>query len=236
MATKTIFNANLDQLFRQSAGQFFDAVRTLGGGQIVVALPGGRSVVGFLRGILENSAQLAASDWARLKFFIVDERLVPHDHADSNYKLLNELFFIPAAAGGLISSDQVHPFFPLSDRTDWGVSEYRKTLAANGGKFNIVVLGVGEDAHVAALFPQHHSLSNPSPDFITMSDSPKPPPGRMSASRALIENADVAFGLFVGEGKRDALKRFRDLQCSIQDCPAKILDSLPLAYVVTDLQ
>ena len=198
-------------------------------------MPGGRSIVGFLERLREDRSALSSEHWRKLQFFMVDERLVPVDHEDSNYRLVSELFFKDTIASGLLAEEQVHPFILDTSREDYGVGLYEEELKRNSPQFDIALLGVGEDAHVGALFPNHHSIKDPTPYFITMEDSPKPPPKRMSASVGLLRQAKIAMGLFLGEAKKQALANYCNTALGLVECPAKILDEVPQGYVITDL-
>ena len=81
-----------------------------------------------------------------------------------------------------------------------GLSSYVKDLKDHGGKYDIVVLSSGEEGHVGALYPGHHSISDESEFYIKMNDSPKPPPNRMTSSRKLLKSAKyfmiLLFGIF----------------------------------------
>jgi len=210
--------------------------------QIVVALPGGRSVVKLLDAMLPALRELTPATRAKLQFFMVDERVVELSSPDSNFKMLNELFYSKAIAEGLLSQGQLHPFeislepveHPIERPIERIVQNYGEKLSSFGGLFDVTVLGVGEDAHVAGLFPNHHSIKNPADQFITFKDSPKPPPYRMTASRKLVESSKMAVGLFVGEAKREALELFRK-EDNVENCPAALLKKLPLGVVATDL-
>jgi 6-phosphogluconolactonase len=90
---------------------------------------------------------------------------------------------------------------------------------------DIVVLSSGEDGHIGALYPNHHSIKNNFPKFISMGDSPKPPQKRMTASRKMIEKADDGLLLFFGAGKTDAYFKYKLRTNSVEDCPAQICKS-----------
>ena len=83
-------------------------------------------------------------------------------------------------------------------------------LAEHGFRYDIILLSSGEDGHVGALYPDHHSVADQHHGFIVMDDSPKPPPERMTSSLSLMQTAEVALLLFVGEAKREAYERFND--------------------------
>ena len=117
-----------------------------------------------------------------------------------------------------------------------GAGRYERVLAGQGFRYDIILLSAGEDGHVGALFPRHHSLADMHHGFIVMDDSPKPPPERMTSSLSLLRTAQAAVLLFVGAAKREAFDKFKDADCQIIDCPAKLVLSMKDAAVFTDLK
>lgn len=195
-----------------------------------VAVPGGRSVAKVFEAMRAEDV-----DWARTHFFVVDERLVPVDHPDSNFRLLDEHLITPLTREGRISPHNAHPFILDASVPDQGARAYEAALARHGSRFDVVLLSSGEDGHVGALFPDHHSVSDPHHGFIVMHDSPKPPPGRMSASLSLMQSAGSGVLLFVGESKRCAFKKFKDAVTPVSQCPAKLALAMKDVAVFTDL-
>lgn len=190
---------------------------------VVLGVPGGRSVSGVFAKLAQEDV-----DWEKVHVFMVDERLVPVDDAESNFLLVKERL------ADVLPEENVHPFVFDPKVPDKGTKSYQEDLEELGGAFDIVLVSSGEDGHIAGLYPQHHSVSEPDEFFITMDDSPKPPSNRMSSSRALIEEATVGIVLFFGEGKRGALQRFTDEEVLVRQCPAKMIASLPQFFVLTD--
>ena len=198
--------------------------------QVNVAVPGGRNVAKIF-----EVMQGEQVDWQRVHFFIIDERLVPIDHPDSNYKLLQEHFINPLVRMGRILPGNAHPFIFDPAREDRGAEQYERVLAEHGFRYDIILLSSGEDGHVGALYPNHHSIMDNHHGFIVMDDSPKPPPERMTSSLSLMQTADTALILFVGEAKREAYTKFKDIQCPVAACPAKLVLVLKDTTVFTDL-
>lgn len=196
---------------------------------IVLAIPGGRSMPPLF-------AELKKKDipWKNIHFFIVDERLVPLDHPESNFKLALDNLFTELLKDKKIAKDNIHPFKYNPNKSDRGTASYQKELALFGGKFDIIILSAGEDGHVAGLFPNRSIKVNAS-FFITMNNAPKPPPERMSSSRNLLLKSHVAILLITGEQKRQALQNLKNPKVSVEECPAKIIQSIKDAYVFTDL-
>ncbi len=108
----------------------------------------------------------------------VDERCVPLDHADSNFKAWQDSFFskvaIPAANILCIEGWED----PGKCAQDY---ESRLQSFLSGSAIDIAILGMGPDGHTASLFPMHPLLDVPSERVIvSISDSPKPPPNRIT--------------------------------------------------------
>ncbi len=192
---------------------------------ILFAVPGGRSVSGIFYELLHVDIP-----WTKVHFFMIDERMVPWHDKESNFRLVGEAFLNPLLKEGKISKENIHPF-----KTVEGIGKYQRELQKFGGKFDIILVSSGEDGHIAALFPNHHSVKDLSPFFITMDDSPKPPSGRMSSSVSLLKKSQAAVILFYGEEKRTAYEAFQHQAVNVLHCPAKIVLEVPECYVVTDL-
>jgi 6-phosphogluconolactonase len=189
----------------------------------VVGIPGGRSVGSVLELLSGFSVP-----WKRIQMFMLDERLVPIDHPESNYKLVRQHM------GPSVPDDMIHPFIFNSDAPEQSVKAYDEELQRFGGYFDVVLASSGEDGHIASLFPNHHSVERPKSDYFLMDDSPKPPSGRMSASFELIRQAECGIILFIGSEKKNALRNFFNIHLSLMECPAKIMTKLPQYYVLTD--
>lgn len=233
MNTKIIQESDSQKLFAAGAKIIAEHLKSQPENkQVVIALCGGRSITHLLGGLISQIRSLTSQERSLIHFFIVDERLVPLSDANSNFKLLSEKFFDPLIVEGLIEQNQIHPFVPNEEKDDWGVSDYVAELKQFSGKFDLVLLGAGEDGHIAGLFPNHNSINDSAEYFVTFSDSPKPPSGRMSASRKLIERASMAVALVIGKEKQDAFKFYQDSSVSIEQCPLKLIDSLKEAYIL----
>lgn len=235
MTVSLIRNQNRESLFESAVEFLIESFAEIKSERIIFGLCGGRSIGGILQKLLSKSDRVAAADWSRLEFFLVDERVVPLTDPDSNFGLLRKSFFEPAMGQGLLTETQLHPFDPILGEQDYGISSYRKEFELFGGRFDIVTLGVGEDGHIAGAFPGGEWVAECEPNFIVFDDSPKPPPLRMTATPELIATAKFALGMFFGEDKREALLRFGDPRFSLEACPAKILQQVDTAVVLTDI-
>lgn len=227
---------SLDAAFDEAARSIFASFSKKSANEpLVLGLCGGRSVVGLLQALRRVSSDLPQELMRRVQFFMVDERLVPLTDDQSNFGGLKKLLFDELVRDGVIDASQLHPFVPNETLPDHGCAQYTAELNAHGGTFTCVVLGVGEDGHVAGLFPHNAVLARKEAGFVSFVDSPKPPPQRMTATRQLLVSADLAILLVLGEGKRDAWNRFQSEATTEADCPSVLVKSVKEALVVTDL-
>ncbi|MBM9577311.1 6-phosphogluconolactonase [Leptospira sp. 201903070] len=132
------------------------------------------------------------TDWSKWFFYFGDERCVPETDPDSNYFLAEKSLFeyIP------VSKSQI---FRIQGElgAENGAIEYSK-LINSVASFDLVLLGLGEDGHVASLFPGQN-LSDPK-GILAISNSPKPPMERISLSIDRINSSD--FVLIIAKGKK----------------------------------
>ncbi|MFP8777505.1 6-phosphogluconolactonase [Hydrogenophaga sp. RWCD_12] len=118
-------------------------------GQASLAVSGGKSPIPVFEALRD-----AALDWSKVTVVLVDERVVPHDHADSNTALVRRHLLQGAAAAA-----RFLPFFgelPMqfnAEVLDALVADAQARIADLPWPLDVAVLGMGEDAHTASLFP-----------------------------------------------------------------------------------
>ena len=214
-----------DVLERKGAWIFAETIQqaAVDKSRVMVAVPGGRSVVALLKHLQHEYV-----DWEKVHIFMVDERIVPPDHPDSNYRLVSSCLEEVAGAARL------YPLPYSAEDASYGVQHYQERLAALGGRYDVVLLASGEDGHVAGLFPQHETVRSEESFFVITETAPKPPPLRMTSSRKLIAASQTAILLFLGNEKHHAFSRYRDEKVSLDQCPVKIVNSVPNRYILTD--
>lgn len=198
--------------------------------QVVFGVPGGRSVARIFDHLIQEEI-----DWRRVQLFLVDERCVPPEHPESNYRLMHEHAVLPLRQRGAMGMGTVHPFVYDAPSADQGAGRYTELLAAYGLRFDLVLLSMGEDGHVASLFPHHAALSVACPCFVGIHDAPKPPLARISASLPLLRTAQAVALVVLGEGKRAALASLCDPAVLWTDCPAKGVVGTPECVLFTDV-
>ena len=185
---------------------------------IVLAVPGGRNVK-----LMFDELKKLDIPWNNVHLFIVDERLVPITDEESNFKIAKDNLVDYLMKKRLWSEKNIHPFIMDNNKKDYGIKDYTAELKKNGGIYDIILLSSGEDGHIGALYPNHHSIKDESNDFIIIHDSPKPPKDRMTLSRKLLEKSQVAILLFVGDTKREAYNQFWNKKTNYESCPASTL-------------
>lgn len=231
---KTIFNKELPSLFGQANKEInvFLEKALERKPNLNIGFCGGRSIVQLLRSLQENGL---AEIWEKANFFLVDERAVELDCPDSNYKLLNEEFFSKLVENKILNPNQIHPFYVNLNASDFGLATYNKAFEEAGGNFDLIFLGVGEDGHIASLFPKHPCLKNTDQKYFLITDSPKTPAVRISISKQLIAETPFVVILFIGEAKRTAYSNFNNPHIKEEDCPAKIALSAKNLLLLSDL-
>lgn len=147
-------------------------------------------------------------DWARVHVWWSDERFLPTGDEQRNDVMADDALLsrvdVPAA--------NVHRMPTTDDFSDVreAASAYADEMASFGRPgpfFCVSILGMGEDGHVASLFPEHAGLKETRAAF-AVTDSPKPPPVRVSMSFEAINNAAEVVLIAAGDGKADAVGLF----------------------------
>ncbi|MGL4745641.1 MAG: 6-phosphogluconolactonase [Dermatophilaceae bacterium] len=170
-----------------------------------VSLTGGSMGSALVEAITRVPAR-AALDWSRVHVWWGDERYLPAGDADRN-DVQNEL-----AGLGLLGLDwrTVHrvPGPDTSGSAEDSAATYATELRHHGNRgFDVVVLGVGPDGHVASLFPHHPAAATTGVAAVAVHDSPKPPPVRVSLTRECLERSREVWFIVSGADKADAVRR-----------------------------
>ena len=157
-----------------------------------IVLTGGQSVLNLYK-ILSKSD----SNWEKWYIYIGDERCVPMRHKDRNDQVINEIWL----DNSTISKNNIH-FIQAELGLIEAQKEYEKVLKKID-KFDVVLLSVGEDGHVASLFPNHSYPDNKM--VVIESNSPKSPKQRLSMSYKQLNKSNYIFKLLIGKSKQQAV-------------------------------
>jgi len=200
---------------------------------VTIACCGGSSPASIFPPFIEKFVALPESERSRVHFVLIDERRVPLEHAESNYTMLSRELFRPLLAMKAIEAGQIHPF-PVELEPIEAARQYSRLVSETLGGVRIVILGVGPDGHVAAVFPDHPSIRAADAGYIYVSDRPKPPREGFSASRSLLEACEFGVLLFFGKEKAEALEKFF-ADSDVLSLPARVGRYMKRAVVITDL-
>jgi len=153
--------------------------------------------------------------WDKWEVFLADERLVPLDHEDSNYRLIKENLLSQAG----IPQDQVHPInTELLDDPEELADDYEQSLMAVFAgknsvafpKFDLILLGTGPDGHTCSLFPGHPLLNEDLRWIAPIEDSPKPPAKRITLTFPVLNHSHRCVFVLTGSGKQEILSKVFD--------------------------
>ena len=135
--------------------------------------------------------------WARVEILFADERAVPPDDPESNYRLVRESLVEPA---GILETRVRRMRGDEADleRAAW---EYETALEE---RLDLVLLGIGEDGHTASLFPGSPALGEIERRVVAVV-APKPPPLRLTITPRVIREAAELLVLASGAGKAEAV-------------------------------
>lgn len=210
-----------ESLAEAAAKDFVDRAKQAiqSAGRFTVALAGGSTPKATYEILARHHAE--AIDWSRVHFFFGDERTVPPDHEDSNYRMAKEALLDP------ISPGSVHrmrgEMLPDEAAMDYE-SELHEFFGSLGEPPNLdlIMLGIGEDGHTASLFPDTPALGvtdrwaaqNPVPKLETV---------RITLTLPVLNAAKAVEFLVAGEGKAEALKEILEGDSEPRKYPAKLV-------------
>jgi 6-phosphogluconolactonase len=152
----------------------------------------------------------------RLVFVFLDERIVRLDESESNYKTVYDGFFESLIKSGKYIHSQILHIDPF-------INDIAENYSDKVPHIDIALFGVGEDGHIASLFPHHQLLLSKKSSYIEINDSPKPPLRRITISPKMIEDTTSAYIVFIWQRKNQAYMNFIDPKIDIFFCPAKLI-------------
>ncbi|MCM2577602.1 6-phosphogluconolactonase [Streptomyces meridianus] len=181
-------------------------------GSASVVLTGGRNGNAVLAALGESPARDAV-DWSRLDLWWGDERFLPEGDPERNVTqarraLLDTVPLDPARVHPMAASDG-----PYGSDVEAAAAHYGAELAAAAGPedhgqvpaFDVLMLGVGPDTHVASLFPELPAVRETERTVVGVHGAPKPPPTRISLTLPAIRAAREVWLLAAGEDKAEAV-------------------------------
>jgi 6-phosphogluconolactonase len=185
-----------------------------------LALAGG----GTPKKVYEALGQRAALPWDKLHFYFGDERCVPPEHEDSNYRMAREAL----AKGGQLRLENVHRIRAEDPDPEKAARDYESVLPK---VLDLMLLGIGEDGHTASLFPGAHALREFTRRLLVVVGA-KPPPRRITVTPPVIGEARELLVLAAGEGKAEAVSRAFNPNELIAAVPAKLANRPGATWLV----
>ncbi len=200
-----------------------------------IALPGGR----ITRSLFSNFTRIAKTHVGRLAevhFFWGDERCVPPTDAESNFALANDFLLQPLG----VPDNRIHrlrgeetPAF-AAVQAEAELRQLAPLNAAGQPVFDLILLGLGEDGHVASLFPGEPEANMAAPAVYRAVTAVKPPPQRITLGYAAVAAARQAWVLASGPGKAAALSG--SLTPEGTTPLARVIRMRPNTVIFTDLK
>lgn len=203
-----IIHRSTDHLVQATAARLLIAVSDVlqQRGQATVALTGGGVGTKVLAAIGE-SALVRHIEWSRVQIWWGDDRFVPADHEDRNERQAREALLEQLP----LPPENVHPMPAATAGLDVNAAaeQFSEEFTRLRPQFDTVLLGVGPDGHVASLFPERPDLLDAAGPIVPVTNSPKPPPERLSLSLAVINTAREVWLIAGGAEKANAVGEAR---------------------------
>jgi 6-phosphogluconolactonase len=189
-------------------------------GDFHLALSGGSTPVPLYERLMydPNCRRLP---WRRTHLWLVDERCVPFDHAQSNYRVIREIIVDHAD----IPQEQVHPISATSPTAD---IEYERAIRdalawreKGQDRLDYVLLGMGVDGHTASMFPHCDAVREKHRLVVREVAGAAQPPERITMTLPLINSARLIGIMVTGASKASMIRRIATGNDAVQEIPVK---------------
>ncbi len=176
-------------------------------GRFTVALSGGSTPKRLYQNLAAEPFR-SQVDWGRVEFFWGDERCVPPDHPDSNYRMAREAIL----AALPIPAEHIHRMEGERSDLDAAARDYEAVLARVfdinvGGEppaFDLILMGMGPDGHTASLFPHTKALEETT-RWVVANHVPQLNTNRLTLTRPILNRAQEMLFLVAGADKAERL-------------------------------
>ena len=177
---------------------------------IGLALSGGTGP----RPVYEALARIPDVPWGSVEIYFADERAVPPDHSESNFRLVQESLLnrLPVTPAAVYRMEGERP------DVAGAAADYERLLPP---RLDVLVLGIGADGHTASLFPQDPAVNEERRRVLAVR-APVPPERRMTITAPVIRAARTRLVLVAGESKARAVALACAGPYDLLACPAQL--------------
>jgi 6-phosphogluconolactonase len=158
-------------------------------------------------------------DWSKVHVFFGDERTVPPDHEDSNYRMARESLLDHIRVG---SVHRIRCELPPDEAATAYEEELRDFFGEELPRFDLILLGIGADGHTASLFPETPALEV-ADRWVVSNPVPKLDTNRITLTVPVINAARSVDFLVAGEDKAEALKEILEGDADPRKYPARLI-------------
>lgn len=207
--TETLVFDDKSELVSTAAQRFVDVVTAAQRerGVAHVVLTGGSNGIAILAALAANSGEI---DWSNVELYWGDDRFVPEEDPERNVgqardALLAQVPVDPAKVHAMAASDG-----PFGDDIDAAAEDYSRILSelSTDGvapEFDLHLLGMGGEGHINSLFPHTEATAETSKPVVAVTDSPKPPPRRITLTLPVVNRSRAVWFLVSGADKAEAV-------------------------------
>lgn len=194
-----------DALSRAAAEHFLEATlaAVAARGVARIAISGGSTPKRTFE-LMANPAEkfAAAMPWAQVELYWVDERTVPPDNKDSNYRMTREALLdrVPLKPGNIFRIEGELDPEEAAARYESAIRNHLRLEGAEGPRFDVLALGMGDDGHTASLFP-HTAAINEMIRIAVANQVPQKDTWRVTLTWPVINQAHDVFFLIAGRDK-----------------------------------
>lgn len=181
-------------------------------GSVTIMLTGGRAAAQLYT---EWQKQQNFKKLSNITFYFGDERCVPKDHTESNYCMVMQTLF----KDGIPNNCKIYRMQADKKDLEEAAKEYEKLLP---NSLDILLLGVGEDGHIASLFPNSLQLYEQK-ELCLPIIGPKPPYCRLTVTPPVIINAKKTYILALGNAKARIVEQAKQSPIDINRLPVQMV-------------
>jgi 6-phosphogluconolactonase len=188
-------------------------------GRFTVALAGGSTPKATYEILARDYAE--ELDWSKVHIFFGDERTVPPDHEDSNYRIAHEALLSRVPVGSI---HRMRGELPPAVAAAAYEEELREFFGTSGDppSLDLILLGIGEDGHTASLFPETSALEIHD-RWVVANPVLKLGTTRLTLTVPVINSARTVNLLVAGMSKAEALREILEGDADPREYPAKLV-------------